>query len=514
MQLKKVILIFLLVISLIFSHLLFGYYFFSESKTSKTEPVSEKTNFSVPKSEFNFAKPLEYSTSPKDISICNKIQKTIEESEFRNARWGLIAISLKDGRAICGIEAQKLFNPASIQKLLTSIVAIDKLGADFRWKTTLFSDGEIENQTLNGDLVLYGRGAPDYSDESIVKLIKDLKKKGVNKVRGNLVADESYFKGDKLGDGWTWNEIQWYYGAEASALTLNENKITVSLQDGKPKADNDLVELNGEVKPIKDIEAIGLNRELGTNKIYVWGNGISLKARVAVNKPVLFAANVFKAALIKNGIILEGEVKTRDWKSSEKTDIAKYKEIAQVESQPLSSIIKKMNKDSINLYAELILRTLGKKFGNKAKDDNPKRQKLRGDDSAGASYMKKWLIEKGIASSEIAIHDGSGLSRLDFVSPEVFTRALIYASNNKNFDFFKNSLPISGQNGTLKGRLKNISGKVLAKTGTITYATSLAGYSKTPTETLAFTIICNNSTNKNHSSKLIDKLVTILTQQT
>ena len=482
----------------------------SDTTLVRDKNTAEEPTFEVPKSDLDLTKPIEYSKSAEDLELCAQIKKTVEESEFKNARWGMIAISLKDGRAVCGIDAQKLFNPASIQKLLTSIVALDKLGADFRSKTSVYSANTIKNGILKGDLVLYGRGSPDLDNEALAKLASELKQKGIKKIEGDVIGDESYFKGDKLGDGWTWNEAQWYYGAAASALTINENKVTITLQNGNPKADSNLVELSGEVKPIEDIEAIGLKRELGTNKIYVWGNGKALNARVAVNKPALLAAKIFKETLEKNGIQVKGDAKTADWKSTNKLDAENATEIATLKSQTLRETIRKMNRDSVNLFAELILRNLGKKFGSEAPDDNPKMQKLRGDDSAGASLIKKWLGDKNIATNEIAIHDGSGLSRLDFVTPEAFTRALAFASNAEFSEAFKNSLPAAGRSGTLKGRLGNVSGKVLAKTGTITYANSLAGYAKSSGETFAFAIICNNETRKAESSVVIDKIATLL----
>ncbi len=177
----------------------------------------------------------------------------------------------------------------------------------------------------------------------------------------------------------------------------------------------------------------------------------------------------------------------------------------------LSEIIRKMNKDSVNLYAELILRTLGKKFGETAPDENPKVQKTRGDDSAGASVIKKWLIDNKIAADEVKIHDGSGLSRLDFVTPEAMGRALIFATQSKFAEEFKNSLPISGTDGTMRGRLANLQGRVLAKTGSITYVNSLAGFAKSSNdETFAFVIFTNNETRKNESSPIIDSVVTAL----
>lgn len=488
---------------------------FNSNQSNQNTQTAEQPAFEVPASQINLLEPLEISQKPEDVALAKKIDELIEKSEFANARWGVFVVSLKDGRVLVARDAQKLFNPASVQKIITSIVALEMLGADFRWQTRILSERQIEDGTLNGDLILYGQGAPDFSAEGAENLANQLQAKGLKKITGNIVGDESYFKGDTLGDGWTWNELQWYYGAEASALSVNYNQVTVSLQNGKPKIEpqTDYVRFSGEVKPNADgeIESVGLKRELGENKIYVWGKGSNLDVRVAVQNPALWAAKILKEALEKKGIAVEGEAKSANWKTENKPDVSGAAELASVQSQTLAEIVRKMNKDSANLYAELILRTLGKKFGEAAPAENLKLQKVRGDDSAGTSVIKKWLKENGVSFQETeAIRDGSGLSRLNFVTPETLGRALIAASRMKTAETFKNSLPVAGTDGTLRGRLANVSGRILAKTGSIAYVNALAGYAKNERETLAFVILCNNETRKADSSVLIDAIANLL----
>ncbi len=480
------------------------------SNQSNQNTNANETTFEVSTPSINLSKPLEISNKPEDIALAKKIDEIIEKSEFANARWGIFAVSLKDGRVLVGKDGRKLFNPASAQKILTSVVALDKLGAEFRWKTGVFANKQIESGTLDGDLILYGQGAPDLSDEGIENLANQLKSKGLQKIKGNIIGDESYFKGDTIGDGWAWGELQWYYGAEASALSVNLNYVDLDLQDGKPKASNAVMQTSGEVKPAQDVEAIGVKRELGANKVYVWGEGKTLDVRVAVQNPALWSATILKEALQKKGISVEGEAKSANWTAENKFAPENATELAKVESKTLGEIVRKMNKDSVNLYAELILRTLGKKFGDTAPDENPKMQKVRGDDSAGASVVKKWLTENNVATDEIKIHDGSGLSRLDFVTPEALGRALVFASQSKFAEVFRNSLPIAGTDGTLRGRLGNVSGKIAAKTGSIMYVNALSGYANNERETLAFVILCNNETRKADSSSVIDAIASSL----
>lgn len=469
----------------------------------------------VPTPTIDLTKPLEISDRAEDKELCSKVNEIIETSEFANARWGVIAISLKDGRVACERDGRKLFTPASVQKVLTSIVALDKLGADFRWKTSVFVENQVgEDGVLKGNLILYGQGAPDFDTNGVKNLVNQLKEKGLKRVSGDIVGDGSFFKGDALGSGWTWNDLQWYYGAEAGALTINENQTFIYTENGKTVASTEFVEISGNIAPPKGVEAVGIKRELGANKFYVWGEGKQVAGRVSVENPALWSAQILKKELEAAGIAVEGGALSRDWKSEIVLNPETAIELASVESHSLAEIVKKMNKNSVNLYAELILRTLGRRFGSEAPDAEYQKEKLRGDDTAGAALIKKWLKEKSVAVQEIEIHDGSGLSRLNFITPESLGRALVYAAQSNFADVFKDSLPIASTDGTLGGRLGKVRGKVLAKTGSITYVNSLAGYAAAENEdTLAFAIFINNDTRRANSSAVIDEIVTSLVKK-
>lgn len=181
-------------------------------------------------------------------------------------------------------------------------------------------------------------------------------------------------------------------------------------------------------------------------------------------------------------------------------------ELAAVESKPLAELVQRLNKHSVNLYGELLIRTIGKKFGSEAPDESREIQEIRGDDAAGAAVVRKFLRQNNVAVEDVHIADGSGLSRLDFVSPEAFARALVYASKSNFADAFINSLPIAGVDGTLGGRLYNVKGRIMAKTGTITFVNSLAGYAQADDEIFAFSIIANNITRKTDGARIVDKI--------
>ena len=473
-------------------------------------------------------------SAPETGELAKQIDGLIDESEFAYARWGISVISMANGATVYQRNADKLFTPASNMKVYTTGVALDLLGADYRWRTSVYASTQPDTSgRIQGDVVLYGRGAPDLvshsQDESrgsLAKLADDLYQRGVRRVEGNVIGDESYFRGDLLGDGWQWTDIQWYFGAEASALSINGNEIDVNL-----------VPSNGEEPPVMKVSdnesqmvvqnrmtngkagvrtTIGVHRGLSDNNIEVWGElapgSKGFGARLSVHNPALWAAKLFLSALKTRGIEIGGQAQARNSRvpQSQRFDPTRSVELAAVSSQPLSEIVKKTNKESNNLYAELILRTLGRERGEMTAQPEPVGRE-RGDDEAGRAIIRLWLERAGIPTSRLAFHDGSGLSRLDLVTPETTARLLLSYSKTASGEVFRESLPIAGRDGTLGGRLKTLSDRVSAKTGSLTYDNSLSGYLTTPQgEVLAFSIMCNDQTGRSDSIRLIDKIATLL----
>jgi D-alanyl-D-alanine carboxypeptidase/D-alanyl-D-alanine-endopeptidase (penicillin-binding protein 4) len=485
--------------------------------------------------------PIEKSAAPRAdrpaTELARRIDSAIDGSELASARWGVSVVSMTDGSTLYQRNADSLFTPASNMKIYTTGVALDLLGADYRWRTSVYANVQPDaNGRIQGDLILYGRGAPDlvaHSEDpsrgSLAKLADDLYARGVRSVSGNLIGDESYFRGEPLGDGWQWTDLQWYFGAEASALSVNGNEIDVNLVPSTKAGDPPTVRSSDTADYVSvqnrmaagdraDRSTIGLHRGLSDNNIEVWGEfapaSKGFGARLSVHKPALWVAKLFANALRARGVKVEGQILARDSRVpvGQRFNPARALELAAVTSQPLSEIAKRTNKESINLYAELILRTLGRERGEMMAPAETNGRE-RGDDEAGLAVIRIWLSRAGIPTNRIALHDGSGLSRLDLVSPETSTRLLLSLSKTASASVFKESLPISGRDGTLAGRLKTTMDRVSAKTGYITYDNSLSGYLTTSKgERLAFSIMCNDQTRRGDTTGLIDQIVTLLAE--
>src|SRR5689334_9995159 len=370
--------------------------------------IAERVSSNSPstKAEETSSKPI--SSAAFDTTLARDVDQLID-ADSGKARWGVFVVSLKDGRVLYARDADKLFTPASNMKIYTTAVALDLLGSDYRWRTSVYASTQPNVEgVIEGDLILYGRGAPDLDSkngEGLAALADQLQRRGVRRVRGKVIGDESYFRGEMYGVGWQWNDLQWYYGAQPSALSIDENAVEVTLGPGKKSSgpasvvitpnDNRLQLTNNAMTGEQDAATtIGIKRGLSNNAVVVWGEfpvgGHAYSAFLSVHEPALWAATAFKQLLNARGIQVDGDVESRDFRvsASGRFDPQAAIELAYIESAPLAEIVHKTNKESNNLYAELILRTLGKEKGASVPDPDPRKNAARGDDEAGVAVVR------------------------------------------------------------------------------------------------------------------------------
>lgn len=472
-----------------------------------------------------------------DTTLAGELDHLIDSSDLASARWGISVVSLKDNRNVYERNAGQLFTPASNMKLFPTAVALELLGADYRWRTSVYATATPDVAgTIKGDLILYGRGAPDLvaiggksdaSNNSLDRLAADLSNRGVRHISGNVIGDESYFRGEALGDGWQWNDIQWYFGAEASALSINNNETSINVLPPEKSGTAPVIRVGDQSGYVtienkiiagtaKDRITVGIQRGLSDNVVQVWGifpsGSKGFGARLSVYNPARWAATLFLGALRAHGIRVDGSAQTRNSHEpiSHRFDPKSAQEIASVFSKPLREIIKETNKESINLYAELILRTLGREREALLTAPGPNSRE-RGDDETGLAVIKLWLNRSQVSTTGLALHDGSGLSRLNLVTPRSLAKLLVAIHQSPNSQTFRDSLPVSGRDGTLGSRLQTYVDRVSAKTGYLTYNTALSGYvTASEGEVFAFSIICNDEAGLGSSTRLIDQIVSRL----
>lgn len=484
--------------------------------------------------------PTSSNGSEAGAELSRRVAQVLDEGELKTARWGVCVVSLRDGRTLYARDAGRLMVPASNLKLYTTAAALELLGPDYRWRTSVYAGARPDaGGAIAGDLTLYGRGAPDLASRvtrqspvsHLAELADALYRSGVRRVRGHVVGDESYLRGEALGDGWQWNDVQWYFGAEVSALSVDGNEITLFItpaaKAGEP-AQVKLVPATDYVRVVNDTATVergkkstlGVTRGLSNNDVRLWGEfplgQEGYGVRLSVHRPALWAARLFREALAARGIMVEGEAQAHDAREAERFDPSRQVEVVAIESAPLGDIVRRTNKESLNLHAELLLRTLGRARGESlAPETDEQKRRWRGDDEAGVAVLQHWLrAGVGVDPNGLSLHDGSGLSRLNLVTPEATVRLLRHMWQSQTSAIFRDSLPVAGRDGTLGHRLRGAktAERIAAKTGVLTYTNSLSGYAMAADgEPLAFSIICNDEIERPSAIRLIDAIVEIIT---
>lgn len=428
------------------------------------------------------------------------VDRLADQPPFAHSLWG-IALVDERGRLLYGRNADRMFVPASNMKLVVTAVAAALLPPDFTVRTSLYGTGRVVDGTLRGDLVLYGRGDPAvgvrcYAVDTVPagacdrdpsaqlrRLVDSLKQRGVRSVEGAIVGDGSYFEPNTVHYGWDVYDLNWWYAAPVTALALNDNSVDMQWKPGKavgaPAEFTLLPSYHGLSfeNRTRTIPAGGptdvadrIWRKPGT--LEVWAEGtVALGHRggtdyFAVPDPNLFAARALRSLLTEAGIAVEGATRST-------TDSLAYAAVragpalAEVTSRPLRDWIFPILNTSQNLYAEMLLKQLGRQFGSAGSWDE------------GLRVERRFLIDSvKVDSTQFALADGSGLAADNLVSPVAFTQLLRFIRRHPRYATFAAGLPQSGQRGSLRTRFIGtaLEGKVRAKTGSISRTNTLSGY--------------------------------------
>ncbi len=418
--------------------------------------------------------------------------------------------SLESGEVLYRLNPDTLVVPASNQKIVTMAVGAAHLGWDYRFETRLETSAPVEAGVLRGDLIVVGSGDPTINFRSGDRLavFKDwaagLRARGISRITGRIIGhDDAFDDAEQYGESWSWDGFAYAYAAPVSALQFNENFADLAIRPGTTAGDEATLELR---PPGADLvlgnarvttASAGAERDInlfrfpGRRELEVHGSvpsGPEVIERVAVNNATQYFVSVLRDTLRNEGIAVEGAAIDID----EAPDVAVLKAPAPArevllrhQSPPLSEIGKTLMKVSQNLYAETVFRTLSLGTG-------PAR--VEASRSVVADTLRGW----GLAPGQFAVADGSGLSRLNFVSASAITTILrAMARSPELFAPFEATLPIAGRDGTIAGRLKatRAEGNAIAKTGTLRSVRSLSGYVRTADgERLVFAFLVNNFT--------------------
>jgi D-alanyl-D-alanine carboxypeptidase/D-alanyl-D-alanine-endopeptidase (penicillin-binding protein 4) len=455
-----------------------------------------------------------------------RISQVLRKPEFAPAMVGIKVTSLETGRVLFEENANKLLRPASNMKIYTVAAALDRLSPDFRFITSVYAPAKPDgNGVIKGDLTIYGRGDPSiaarFQSGNYFKGIDDLAARiaatGVKRVEGDLVGDETYFTGPQYGSGWEWEDLQWYYGAEVSALTVNDNALDLFVKPGGQVGAPAVITTGPPDPLLRIVNKVvtgtrGTKRDLNayralagdlleiTGSIAIDDKGYT--SGIGISRPALLFAYLLRASLSQHGVTVKGKTRTIDARPAagfvvqplNTTVISPESarvEIATMQSVPFSVIAAQTLKPSQNLYTEIILRTLGIVVPPAVSTPNIDRT----SESEGLEVVKTFLREASINPSSLVLSDGSGLSRNDMITAEATIQLLTYMHRHRYASVFRDALPIAGVDGTLRNRFKGTPAEnnLRAKTGTLSSASSLSGYVRDAAgEELAFSIMVNN----------------------
>jgi len=397
-----------------------------------------------------------------------------------NASIGILLQDAHTGNILYEKQSDEPFPPASTTKLFTGAASLLALGTDYQYKTVIkIETTNLRQGILKGDLYIQFSGDPSLSIDDLTKLLHEIKLGDIKQIDGNIVIDNTRFQEPMYAMGWSHESLNWFFAAPITTVILNQNLIPMNINSNKPigeKAEisfhpNEIIktDLTQNVTTVTEEEAasrcqinVSMNDE---NHIFMSGCWPQKQSpstlKISVKNPNLLAKQIILKTLVSEKIGFSGKILF----GKTPTDLTI---IASHSSKPFHELLKTMLQDSNNLYAESFTKTLGSEFFHK------------GTFQMGVVAIKETLSKSMLLNLDtLSLFDGSGLSRYNMATPRQFASLLYTMYNHKRFSkVFMGSLPVSGENGTLKGWMtsKRLQGHVYAKTGFLMNHSILAGY--------------------------------------
>ncbi|QQS39934.1 MAG: D-alanyl-D-alanine carboxypeptidase/D-alanyl-D-alanine-endopeptidase [Acidobacteriota bacterium] len=456
-----------------------------------------------------------------------RISMTIANPALRRGSVGIKVISLDSGETVYERDAEKYFMPASNMKSFTVAAALDRLGPEHRFTTSIYAPAKPEGGVVKGDLIIFGRGDPAFSWRynggdwlvAIDNLADKLIAAGVKKIEGNIVGDGSYFNTEAVPFGWEWDDLQWYYGAEVSALSVNDNVVVMKVSPStiglaplvafEPTSTLFRVVNTAKTVPSGERKTLKIAKRPKDNVYEISGNlpagDPGFSGTVSISNPPQVFADLLKQRLALKGVTVTGNALGVDRfdRGGEPLKTEGLFEVVSHPSPPLSLIAENTMKPSQNLYTEILLRSLGETTGDPSDLRKTSEEK-------GMAVINELLKKAGVPLDSVVQYDASGLSRHNLITPNASAMLYKYLDTARYSAFWKNSLTIGGVDGTLRRRFKgtSASGNVRGKTGTIDQVSALSGYVTSKAgERFAFAIITNGIPDAGTRVSAIDEIV-------
>ena len=430
---------------------------------------------------------------------------------MRGASFSLVVKDVQEGRTVYCYDTDRLQSPASVLKTVATATALEILGEDYRYPTTLEYDGILENGTLEGNLYIKGSGDPSLGsshfaprqNKFLSTWIAALQKAGIKHITGSVISDESIFDTEGVSIKWLREDMGNYYAPGSYGISIFDNMYKLSLQTGaagtRPvlkgtEPDIPFIRFKNYLKaaPVSSDSAYIIGAPLDDVR-YLYGvlpaNREAYVLKGDIPDPALYLARYLTDQLQQKGIRVDGspscyriEVEENRWKKGER------KEIVTTYSPTLREIASVCNHVSHNLYADALVKTVGLQY-------KPRRNEMISSFGRGVQVVKEYWEKKGLDVFPLRMNDGSGLAPADKVSAGFMGELLVYmATESAVSDAFIASLPQAGIEGSVRNFLKGskLQGKARLKSGGITGVRSYAGYITKDGKTYAVAVFSNN----------------------
>ena len=446
---------------------------------------------------------------------------------MRGASFSLVVKDVQEGRTVYSYDTDRLQSPASVLKTVATATALEILGEDYRYPTTLEYDGILENGTLEGNLYIKGSGDPSLGsshfapgqNKFLSTWIAALQKAGIKHITGSVISDESIFDTEGVSIKWLREDMGNYYAPGSYGISIFDNMYKLSLQTGaagtRPvlkgtEPDIPFIRFKNYLKaaPVSSDSAYIIGAPLDDVR-YLYGvlpaNREAYVLKGDIPDPALYLARYLTDKLQQKGIRVDGspscyriEVEENRWKKGER------KEIVTTYSPTLREIASICNHVSHNLYADALVKTVGLQY-------KPRRNEMISSFGRGVQVVKEYWEKKGLDVFPLRMNDGSGLAPADKVSAGFMGELLVYmATESAVSDAFIASLPQAGIEGSVRNFLKGskLQGKAHLKSGGITGVRSYAGYITKDGKTYAVAVFSNNySCPMSRMTRALEKLL-------
>ena len=446
---------------------------------------------------------------------------------MRGASFSLVVKDVQEGKTVYSYDTDRLQSPASVLKTVATATALEILGEDYRYPTTLEYDGILESGTLEGNLYIKGSGDPSLGsshfapgqNKFLSTWIAALQKAGIKHITGSVISDESIFDTEGVSIKWLREDMGNYYAPGSYGISIFDNMYKLSLQTGaagtRPvlkgtEPDIPFIRFKNYLKaaPVSSDSAYIIGAPLDDVR-YLYGvlpaNREAYVLKGDIPDPALYLARYLTDQLQQKGIRVDGspscyriEVEENRWKKGER------KEIVTTYSPTLREIASVCNHVSHNLYADALVKTVGLQY-------KPRRNEMISSFGRGVQVAKEYWEKKGLDVFPLRMNDGSGLAPADKVSAGFMGELLVYmATESAVSDAFIASLPQAGIEGSVRNFLKGskLQGKAHLKSGGITGVRSYAGYITKDGKTYAVAVFSNNySCPMSRMTRALEKLL-------